>query len=121
MSIKKNIQNEERSNCLLGILCTKLKKILSMLKKNWSPEDELLLKSEHNLKQKLVHSKNTSNIFLSSLVTFFTDNDRCRLPGFVKCFVLNPANLRTVLFGFHREGLCQQKIHDKKNTLTRPC
>ena len=40
-----------------------------------SPEDELLLKSELNLKQKIVHSKNTSNIFLNSLLTFFTDND----------------------------------------------
>ena len=33
------------------------------------------LNSELNLKQKIVHGKNTSNIFLSSLLTFFTDND----------------------------------------------
>ena len=72
MATKKNIQNEERSKCLWGILCTKLNKIPSMLKKN---EEELLLKSELNLKQKIVHSKNTSNIFLNSLLTFFTDND----------------------------------------------
>lgn len=77
MATKKNIQNEERSKCLWGILCTKLNKIPSMLKENWSPEDELHLKSQLNLKQKIVHStsKNTSNIFLSSLLTFFTDND----------------------------------------------
>ena len=77
MATKKYIQNEERSKCLWGILCTKLYKIPSMLKENWSPEDELHLKSQLNLKQKIVHStsKNTSNIFLSSLLTFFTDND----------------------------------------------
>ena len=75
MATKKNIQTEERRKRLWGILCTKLNKIPSMLKENWSPKDELFLKSELNLKQKIVHSKNTSNIFLSSLLTFFTDND----------------------------------------------
>ena len=62
MAIKKNFQNEERSKRLWGILCTKLYKIPSMLKENWSPEDELHLKSQLNLKQKILHStsKNTS-------------------------------------------------------------
>lgn len=74
MATKKYIQNEERSKCLWGILCTKLNEIRSMLKENWSPEDELHLKSQLNLKQKIVHStsKNTSKIFLSSPLTFFT-------------------------------------------------
>ena len=33
----------------------------------------------------------------------------------MKYFVLNPANLRTILFGFHREGLCTKKMHEKNH------
>lgn len=113
MAIKKNIQNEERSKCLWGILCTKFNKIPRMLKKNWSPEEELILKSDLNLKQKIVHRKNTSKIFLSSLLVFFTDNDVVYLD------LWNALSWIQQIWGqfclaFIEKVYLRKKIHEKK-------
>ena len=120
MAIKKNIQKEERSECLWGILCTKLNKIPRMLKKNWSPEEELILKSDLNLKQKIVHSKNTSKIFLSSLLVFFTDNDVDYLD------LWNALSWIQQIWGqfclaFIEKVYVRKKIHEKKNTCRFSC